>query len=222
MGKQKKIIRLIGMIILAIGLSWFVARGGRDSSALPVVSEVSQYVVGESVEAEVREKPLSPNLEKAAELEKNKVQVESETLESSGERAEVEADQDQGKSENESVGKPLQPAVVEEKQPPVQEEQAEKQNPSISAPESLEKDQEEEGVTAETVKAIEGSLSAADYARGLSLLAQLPIETVDRFVELRKEGFTKEEQLEIKEILLASFEGEDLDWILATYHKLKP
>ena len=201
MGKQKKIIRLIGMIILAIGLSWFVARGGRDSSALPVVSEVSQYVVGESVEAEVREKPLSPNLEKAAELEKNKVQVESE---------------------NESVGKPLQPAVVEEKQPPVQEEQAEKQNPSISAPESLEKDQEEEGVTAETVKAIEGSLSAADYARGLSLLAQLPIETVDRFVELRKEGFTKEEQLEIKEILLASFEGEDLDWILATYHKLKP
>lgn len=77
-------------------------------------------------------------------------------------------------------------------------------------------------ISAESVDQIEDSLSVGDYAKGLSLLAQLPAETVDRFVELRKDGFTKEEQAEVKMILLASFEGEDLNWIVETYQKLQP
>lgn len=83
-------------------------------------------------------------------------------------------------------------------------------------------DQEIQEIGAEEVDEIEDSLSAGDYAKGLSLLAQLPIETVDRFVELRKDGFTREEQTEVKTILLASFEGEDLEWIVKTYKKLQP
>jgi hypothetical protein len=83
-------------------------------------------------------------------------------------------------------------------------------------------EQEIQEIGAEEFDTIEDSLSAGDYAKGLSLLAQLPIETVDRFVELRKDGFTSEEQAEVKTILLASFEGEDLAWIVKTYKKLQP
>lgn len=82
--------------------------------------------------------------------------------------------------------------------------------------------QEMQEIGAEEVDAIEDSLSVGDYARGLSLLAKLPVETVDRFVALRKDGFTAEEQAEVKEILISSFEGDDLAWIVETYHKLQP
>ena len=96
--------------------------------------------------------------------------------------------------------------------------------PDRVLPEEVEDSAAEDSVeiSAESVDKIEDSLSVGDYAKGLSLLAQLPAETVDRFVELRKDGFTKEEQAEVKTILLASFEGEDLDWIVETYQKLQP
>lgn len=99
------------------------------------------------------------------------------------------------------------------------------ENPSeIVMPEEVEDSAAEDSVeiSDESVDKIEDSLSVGDYAKGLSLLAQLPAETVDRFVELRKDGFTKEEQAEMKMILLASFEGEDLNWIVETYQKLQP
>jgi len=77
-------------------------------------------------------------------------------------------------------------------------------------------------ISEEVVDEIEGALSVSDYAKGLTLLAKLPVETVDRFVELRRDGFTPEEQAEVKAILLESYEGEDLEWIVEIYHKLKP
>ncbi|BES66305.1 hypothetical protein SANA_27440 [Gottschalkiaceae bacterium SANA] len=95
-------------------------------------------------------------------------------------------------------------------------------NAESSLVEQSQGEQEIQELGAEEVDTIEDSLSAGDYAKGLSLLAQLPIETVDRFVELRKEGFTVEEQAEVKAILQTSFEGEDLAWIIETYKKLKP
>lgn len=77
-------------------------------------------------------------------------------------------------------------------------------------------------ISEEAVDEIAGALSVSDYAKGLTLLAKLPVETVDRFVELRKDGFTPEEQAEVKAILLEAYEGEDLEWIVAMYHKLQP
>lgn len=88
--------------------------------------------------------------------------------------------------------------------------------------EEVDLENEQQELSAETVDEIENALSVSDYAKGLSLLAQLPVETVDRFVEMRKDGFTAEEQAEVKSILLASYEGEDLAWIVETYHKLQP
>lgn len=94
--------------------------------------------------------------------------------------------------------------------------------PEPLTPLESQEEQETQEIGVEEVAAIEDSLSVGDYARGLSLLAKLPVETVDRFVALRKDGFTSEEQAEVKAILLASFEGEDLAWIMETYHKLQP
>ncbi len=117
-------------------------------------------------------------------------------------------------------------AAVEETRPeiPVEPEIADQIVPD-SQPveeEATEEPETVEAISEEAVDEIEGALSVSDYAKGLTLLAKLPVETVDRFVELRKDGFTPEEQAEVKTILLESYEGEDLEWIVEIYHKLKP
>lgn len=121
---------------------------------------------------------------------------------------------------SESVPSNSEKASVVEEGPPQEDEM-------VTETASVETEDEQEALvveemSAETVDQIEESLSVSDYAKGLALLAKLPVETVDRFVELRKDGFTAEEQAEVKAILLASYEGEDLEWIVEMYHKLQP
>ena len=115
---------------------------------------------------------------------------------------------------------------VEEKQPEVPvESEIEDQialDPQRVEEETADHPETVEAISEEAVDEIEGTLSVSDYAKGLTLLAKLPVETIDRFVELRKDGFTSEEQAEVKAILLESYEGEDLEWIVEIYHKLKP
>ena len=115
---------------------------------------------------------------------------------------------------------------VEEKQPevPVESEIADQiaLDPQRVEEETADHPETGEAISEEAVDEIEGTLSVSDYAKGLALLAKLPAETVDRFVELRKDGFTPEEQAEVKSILLESYEGEDLEWIVEMYHKLQP
>lgn len=185
---------------------------------------------------------MEENVTEAAEIqeleavETVKPEEDTEQIKEETEVQELPADQDSGcKEEGAETAETVVPTrpemikeapVVEEKNPevPVESEIA---DPTALDPQRVEEETADhpetvEVISEEAVDEIEGTLSVSDYAKGLTLLAKLPAETVDRFVELRKDGFTPEEQAEVKAILLESYEGEDLEWIVEMYHKLQP
>jgi len=144
------------------------------------------------------------------------------TLENSEPRVEDKEESNSSSSQSRPIKENVEGVVEVETVSLPEGEAGADRNEESSLVEKSQGEQEIQELGAEEVDTIEDSLSAGDYAKGLSLLAQLPIETVDRFVELRKDGFTVEEQAEVKAILQTSFEGEDLAWIVETYKKLKP
>ena len=144
------------------------------------------------------------------------------TLENSKPRVEDKEESNSSSSQSRPIKENVEGVVEVEIVSLPEGEAGADRNEESSLVEKSQGEQEIQELGAEEVDTIEDSLSVGDYSKGLSLLAQLPIETVDRFVELRKDGFTVEEQTEVKAILQTSFEGEDLAWIVETYKKLKP
>ena len=231
MKRQTMIMSILGLAAIAVIFS----RCSREEPIDPQ-SEVPVVVTEEMVadDAKMQESVAAEVIESEKEPEEtaDKPEIKETVLESSiVETEESEAQENEG-TEVQEPAVPMRPETIEE--PPSIQEQVTESSVDIQEPVPKELEEvaleeeiqttegETEAISAEAVDEIEGSLSVGDYAKGLALLAKLPAETVDRFVELRKDGFTPEEQAEVKAILLESYEGEDLEWIVEIYHKLKP
>jgi|GEM_PF-3270178 len=230
MKRQTMIMSILGLAAIAVIFS----RCSREEPIDPQ-SEVPVVVTEEMVadDAEMQESVAAEVVEpeKAPEETADKTEIEETVLESSIVETEERETPEKEETEVQESAVPTRPETIEE--PPsiqdlVTESSVEIQEPvlkeleEVAVEEEIQTTEEIEAISAEAVDEIEGSLSVGDYAKGLALLAKLPAETVDRFVELRKDGFTPEEQAEVKAILLESYEGEDLEWIVEIYHKLKP
>lgn len=237
MNKRKQIKMILGLAAMAILLSRSLRTERQDLNpqAEPISAEESsissemESPVDPSIEGlesgtgenkvELMEKPESEGSDQAlveSALEENLPETDLESETEVDIHASQEAVTEQQNGEEEVNTQPAQTDPVEEIVLVKEEVDG-----SMTENESDGK-QEVESLTEDAVTEIEDSLSVQDYAKGLSLLAKLPVETVDRFVELRKDGFTVEEQAEVKAILLDSYEGEDLEWIVQMYHKLQP
>lgn len=212
--KRIKIVLGLGAVAVLIFFSLLTEKQDMKPQADPVLTQ-------ESSQLDEKEFPKAPSVES----------MESGTIENEAEVTEkpesVESEQTPEEPSREGI-LPVIPLEEETPREPAAEHQNEEDEPVTqpAAEEAEEADlvQEEDdaaSLSEDAVTEMEDSLSVQDYAKGLSLLAKLPMETVDRFVELRKDGFTAEEQAEIKAILLESYQGEDLEWIVQMYHQVQ-
>jgi type IV secretory pathway VirB10-like protein len=226
MKKEKRIMIVICIAVLVVILSpW---------SSQPVSQEdEGQETLVEEAGTGQAEGPKSHEEELSKPSEQTPLDKEEQADQEPEEMEVEETEADQVHEPDQAA--PERPQVIVEPEEAIQEPEERQDSEAVAAvdpqvePEVADviegeasKLEDQEAMSSDEVDAMEEALSASDYARGLTLLAQLPVETVDRFVELRKDGFTAEEQAEIKTILLATYEGEDLDWIVEVYHKLQP
>lgn len=229
MKRQTYIIIILGLAALAV----IVSRCSRQQASEQQV-EVPAAIVGEGIESgeenqatetseatapvKTEESGIRP-VQELAEPESKDSQGESDPIVEGEEKIEAQAEQS---TRPETIDEPRPVAATPDPSPEIEVTKPEEPETLLVVENESEEERETESISSETVDEIEGSLSVSDYAKGLTLLSKLPVETVDRFVELRKDGFTAEEQAEVKAILLESYEGEDLEWIVKTYHKLRP